>query len=153
MRDALVNFGYNANVRIMVAPHVIGSVQGHKGDSTARQFLDEITKENDLDWYFDGAVIYVSPSSEEQTEIVPLNGFPFNVMKKELEQQRIFDLRYRMSRQIGSDAAILSGPPSFVTIMKQAIESRAGDGRISTAEASQDLVVLRGSQSSTMKVR
>lgn len=153
VRDALVNFGYNAGVRIMVSPHVSGTMEGHRGNGTALEFLDEITKSNDLDWYSDGTVIYVSPSSEEQTAIVPLDGVPFDVMKKELEQQKLFDPRYRMSKQVGNDAAVLSGPPSFVAVMRQAIEARVGSGGASSFEASQDLVVLRGSQSSSMKVR
>lgn len=153
VHDALVNFGYNSDVRIMVSPHVSGTIQGRRGTGTAGQFLDEITKANDLDWYSDDTVIYVSPSSEEQTLILPLNGFPFDVLKKELEQQKLFDAKYRLSKQVGSDATILSGPPSFVAVMKQAIESRVGNGRSPPVGASQDLVVLRGSQSSSMKIR
>ncbi|MCQ8239621.1 hypothetical protein [Rhizosaccharibacter radicis] len=153
VHDALTNFGYNLGVRVMVSPHVAGVVQGRRADGSARQFLDDVTRANDLDWYSDGTVIYVSPSSEEQTAVVPLNGFSFDVMKKELEQQKLFDDRFRMTKQIGDGAAILSGPPSFVAVMKQAIEARVGNGIESIPGASQDLVVLRGSQSSSMKVR
>jgi len=153
VRDALVNFGYNAGLRIMVPPHVAGLVQGFRSEGSAKDFIDEITKTNDLDWYSDGNVIYVSPASEEQTAIVSLNGFSFDVMKKELEVQKLFDARYRMSKQIGGGAAILSGPPSFVAVLKQAIEARVGDGNASATETMQALVVLRGSQSSRMNVR
>ena len=72
VQDVLRNFGYNAEVRVMVAPGVTGVVQGRSGDGTARQFLDDVTKANDLDWYSDGTVVYVSSSSDEQTAIVPL---------------------------------------------------------------------------------
>lgn len=153
LRDALVNFGYNADLRIMVSPHVSGAVQARRSGGSARNFLDDVTKAGDLDWYSDGTVIYVSAASEEQTSVVPLNGFPFDVMKKELEEQKLFDVRYRMSRQIGGGGAILSGPPSFVAILKQAIEARVGNDRVSPAGPMQDLVVLRGSQSLSMKVR
>lgn len=153
LRDALINFGYNADLRIMVSPHVSGAIQARRSSGSAKNFLDDVTKAGDLDWYSDGTVIYVSAASEEQTSVVPLNGFPFDVMKKELEEQKLFDVKYRMSRQIGGSAAIVSGPPSFVTILKQAIEARVGNDRVSPAGASQDLVVLRGSQSSSMKVR
>lgn len=153
IRGALMNFGYNSDLRIMVSSHVSGTIQGRRSGGSARNFLDDVTKAGDLDWYSDGTVIYVSPASEEQTIVVSLNGFPFDVMKKELEEQKLFDVRYRMSRQIGGDAVILSGPPSFVAVLKQAIEARVGNGRVSATEALQALVVLRGSQSSSMKVR
>lgn len=151
--DVLRNFGYNADVRIMVAPGVTGIVQGRSGNGTARQFLDDVTRTNDLDWYSDGTVVYVSPSSDEQTAIVPLNGFSFDVMKKELEEQKLFDVKFRMSKQIGGDAAIVSGPPSFVAVMKEAIEARVGNAKAPARGVSRELVILRGSQSSSMQVQ
>lgn len=153
VQDVLRNFGYNAEVRVMVAPGVTGVVQGRSGDGTARQFLDDVTKANDLDWYSDGTVVYVSPSSDEQTAVVPLNGFSFDVMKKELEEQKLFDVKFRMSKQIGGDAAIVSGPPSFVTVMKEAIEARVGNAKASARNVSRELVILRGSQSSSMQIQ
>ncbi len=151
--DVLKNFGYNADVRVMVAPGVKGIVQGRSGDGTARQFLDDITRANDLDWYSDGTVVYVSPSSDEQTAIVPLNGFPFDVMKKELDEQKLFDVKFRMSKQIGGDAAIVSGPPSFVAVMKEAIEARVGNMTAPAGSVARELVILRGSQSSSIRVQ
>ena len=153
VQDVLRNFGYNAEVRVMVAPGVTGVVQGRSGDGTARQFLDDVTKANDLDWYSDGTVVYVSSSSDEQTAIVPLNGFSFDVMKKELEEQKLFDVKFRMSKQIGGDAAIVSGPPSFVAVMKEAIEARVGNAKAPARDVSRELVILRGSQSSSMQIQ
>jgi type III secretion protein C len=150
--DVIRNFGYNAGIRVSVSPDVRGVVSGRSGHGTAREFLDDVTRGDDLDWYSDGTVLYVSPAAAEQTIVVPMHGFPFAVMKIELEQQKLFDARFRLSPQIGGDAAIVSGPPSFVAVIKQAIEARTSSDHVPQPGRPEGLVILRGSQSTSIRL-
>ena len=152
--DVLRNFGYNAGLRVSVSQDVKGTVLGHAGRGSAREFLDGITKSNDLDWYSDGTVLYVSPASEEETTVVDLHGYPFGVVQKGLADANLLDARYRVMQHGTADAAVVSGPPSFVTVIRQAIEAQTGSKHEDRGDlvASQTLTVFRGSQSSSIRL-
>ena len=150
--DILKNFGYNTGLRMSVAQDVRGAVHGQESSATAGEFLDELTKSNDLDWYSDGTVVYVSPASDEETAAVALNGFSFDRLRRHLADAGLLDKRFRLSKRAAGDVAILSGPPSYVAVVKQAIEAETGVGGPPDAPAAGTLVVFRGNASSSLKL-
>jgi type III secretion protein C len=121
--DVLVNFGFNTGLRMSIAPEVTGIERGRIDAATAGSFLDALTKANDLDWYFDGSVMYVSPRSAEQTVAVPLHGVSFAVVKASLTQSEFWDDRYGLAWNGLAGFVTVSGPPSYVALIKQAIEA------------------------------
>ena len=148
--EVIANFGYNTGLHVSLSQDVKGVVRGHASESTAKQFLDEITRSNDLDWYFDGTVLYVSAAAEEKTAIVGLSGFSYQAIESYLTNADLLDARYRLSHYASGDAAIVSGPPSYVAVIKQAIEAHTAN-KNQDVESSRSLLVLRGSQSSSMR--
>jgi type III secretion protein C len=174
--DVLVNFGYNTGLRMSIAPEVTGVVHGRIEATTAQSFLDALTKANDLDWYFDGSVMYVSPRSSEQTAAVPLHGASFAAVKASLARSQFWDDRYSFGWNGSSGFVTVSGPPSYVALIKQAIEAETlvtkppseaeasitkqavGTGTSATKQAVEAetvkesyLVIYRGAQSTTVK--
>ena len=143
---ALRDFGYNLGLRVMIAPDVGGTIAGRLPPGDALNFLEAVTHGNDLDWYFDGTVLYVSKTSSEQTAIVPLHGHSFGEVKKSLEQDGVLDARFRLTKQVAGDAVIVAGPPSFIAVMRQAIEAQTSDTSPQGGHAG--MAVLRGSASS-----
>ena len=144
--DVLRNFGYNTGLRMSIAPDISGVVHGRIDATTAGDFLDAVTKSNALDWYYDGVVMYVSPASAELTATVPLHGVSFSAIKESMGRLGLLDDRYKFSAEehgAASDFVIVAGPPSYVAVIKQAVESSAGatDGA---------LVIYRGSQSANV---
>ncbi|MBB3175263.1 type III secretion protein C [Endobacter medicaginis] len=143
---ALRDFGYNLGLRVMIAPDVGGTIDGRLPPGDAQNFLEAVTHGNDLDWYFDGAVLYVSKTSSEQTAVIPLHGHSFDEVKKSLEQDGILDARFRLTKQAAGDAVVVAGPPSFIAVMRQAIEAQTSD--TSPQGGHSGMAVLRGSVSS-----
>jgi len=144
--DVLKNFGYNSGLRMSIAPDISGVVHGRIDATTAGDFLDAVTKSHALDWYYDGAVMYVSPASAELTATVPLHGASFSAIKQSVERLGLLDDRYKFSTEehgAAPDFVVVAGPPSYVAVIKQAVESSAGvtDGA---------LVIYRGSQSANV---
>lgn len=150
--NAVKNFGYNTGLKVSVAQDVKGTVRGHQHAGTAREFLDEITKSNDLDWYSDGTVIYVSPTADEETALVPLNEFSFSNLKRHLAEFGLIDKRFRLAKRKAGDVAVVSGPPSYVAVIKQAIQVETGGKDQPDSGASGTLVVFRGNASSSIKL-
>ena len=150
--DALRNFGYNTGVNVSLAPDVQGVVQGRIKADTARKFLDQITRSNGLDWYFDGTVIYVSPTSQEQTAVISLNGMPFDRVKNQIMREKLFDSQYRLSQQGEGDTLVVSGPPSYVAVMKQAVDAITSNRKSPIAGEPGSLIILRGNQTSSLKL-
>ena len=151
LTNVLENFGYNTGLKVSVAQDVRGTVHGRESSGTAGQFLDEVTRSNDLDWYSDGTVVYVSPASDEETAAIPLNGFSFDKLRNYLAGSGLLDKRFRLSRRAGN-VAILSGPPSYVAVVKQAIEAETGVKDQHDGPAAGTLVVFRGNASSSLKL-
>ncbi len=111
--DIVKTFGYNTGLKVSVAQDVKGTVHGQESARTAGDFLNEITNSNDLDWYSDGTVVYVSPAANEETATVSLNEFPFDELERRLASFGLLDKRFRLSKRKAGDVIILSGPPSY----------------------------------------
>jgi type III secretion protein C len=141
--DVLTNFGYNTGLRMSIASDIKGTVHGRVNASTAVEFLDALTKSNGLDWYYDGSVMYVSPASSEQTAAVPLQGASFDSIKAFLDRSGLTDQRYVLSGDSSASSVTVSGPPSYVAVVKQAIEAQAGKDS--------SVAIYRGSQSASVK--
>jgi type III secretion protein C len=142
--DVLTNFGYNTGLRMSIASDVTGVVRGRIDANTAGSFLDAVTRSNALDWYYDGSVMYVSPAADEQTVTVPLHGASFEAIKASLARSGLTDKRYGLSHRASADFVIVSGPPSYVSAIKQAIEVEA-------QERDNTIAIFRGSQSASVK--
>ncbi|WP_156927969.1 hypothetical protein [Bradyrhizobium sp. Tv2a-2] len=141
--DVLVNFGYNTGLRMAIAPGVAGVVRGRVKADTAGSFLDAVTKSNALDWYYDGSVMYISPASDQQTVTVPLHGVSLETIRTSLVRSGLVDERYTFSGSKSADVAVVSGPPSYVSVIKQAVEAEtSGNGS--------SITVYRGSQSASV---
>ena len=152
LANVLENFGYNTGLKVSVAQDVKGTVHGRASSGSAGQFLDEVTRSNDLDWYSDGTVVYVSPAADEETAVVPLHGFSFDRLRRHLADFDLLDRRFRFLRRRAGDVAILSGPPSYVLVVKQAIEAETGAKDQPDGPAAGTLVVFRGNASSSLKL-
>lgn len=146
--DVLKNFGYNVDLRISISPDVSGFVHGRINATTAGEFLDAVTKANALDWYYDGAVMYISPASGEQTESVPLHGASFADIKGALMRSSLLDDRYTFNNgdDESADFAIIAGPPSYVAVIKRAIEA-------GSAGSEEGITIYRGTQSASVHVK
>jgi type II secretory pathway component GspD/PulD (secretin) len=145
LADVLTNFGYNTGMRMAVASSVRGSVTGRVDGRTAGAFLDVLTRSNGLDWYYDGAVMYISAAADEQTEMVQLHGSTLGAVKASLVKSGLVDERYTFSAGPSPNVAVIAGPPSYVAAIKRAIEAMA------TKTADSSLTIYRGSESHVVK--
>lgn len=121
VRDTLIEFGRNNNISVRVTDAVRGRIHGSVTGLSPREFLDRVTKDNGLVWYYDGALLHVSSAAEVSTEIVtPLPASPDKAIEK-LQASNILDDRFSV-RPAGDGLSLaVTGPPAYRAAVIHAI--------------------------------
>ncbi len=124
---ALNEFGSNLGVRISVSQAVRGRIRGRLPDLPPREFLDRLVLLYNLQWYFDGQVLYVSSAEEAQSRVMVLGQVPFDRVQRTLGAFAITDERYTVQRAPAADLALASGPPRFIALVEQTVTALAAE--------------------------
>lgn len=153
---ALQEFGSNLNIRVNISAEVKGRIRGRMPDLPPREFLDRLTKLYDLQWYYDGLVLYVSAAKEAQTRMLVLTSIRFDAFKAALDELDISDDRYVVRPAPGNGLVLVSGPPRFIALVEQTFNGLVAEAqaqpRVPAAPTRESVLILfRGS--STMVVR
>ncbi|RRI01532.1 nodulation protein NolW [Mesorhizobium tamadayense] len=153
---ALQEFGSNLNIRVNISPDVKGRIRGRMPDLPPREFLDRLTHLYDLQWYYDGLVLYVSAAKEAQTRMLVLTSVHFDAFKEALDELGISDERYVLRPAPGNGLVMASGPPRFMALVEQTFnglvaEAQAQPHVVEMPPSESVLILFRGS--STMVVR
>lgn len=155
---ALQEFGNNLNIRVNISAEVKGRIRGRQPDLPPREFLDRLTNLYDLQWYYDGLVLYVSAAKEAQTRMLALTPIRFDSFKGALDELNISDDRYVVRPAPGNGLVLVSGPPRFIALVEQTFnglmaeaEAQAQPHVEETPPRESVLILFRGS--STMVVR
>ncbi|WP_354063223.1 MULTISPECIES: nodulation protein NolW [unclassified Bradyrhizobium] len=120
---ALQEFGNNLNIRINVSTEVKGRIRGRMLDLAPREFLERLSKLYNLQWYYDGLVLYVSDAHEAQTRLLVLTPITFEAFKAALDALNISDERYFVRPAAGDGPVFVSGPPRFIALVDQTLKS------------------------------
>ncbi|WP_027168274.1 secretin N-terminal domain-containing protein [Mesorhizobium sp. WSM3224] len=152
---ALQEFGNNLKISVNISAEVKGRIRGRMPELPPREFLDRLTELYDLQWYFDGIVLYVSAAKEADTRMLVLAPIRFDAFKAALDQFDISDDRYVVRPAPGNGLVLVSGPPRFIALVEQTFNGLVAEARAqpqAAAPAKQSVLILfRGS--STMVVR
>ncbi|MCP1909816.1 type III secretion protein C [Bradyrhizobium elkanii] len=119
---ALQEFGNNLNIRVNVSTEVKGRIRGRMPDLPPRDFLERLTNLYNLQWYYDGLVLYISAAHEAQSRLIVLNPISFDAFKTALEALNISDERYIVKPAPGDGLVLASGPPRFIALVDQTLK-------------------------------
>ncbi|WP_245471957.1 secretin N-terminal domain-containing protein [Bradyrhizobium nanningense] len=155
---ALQEFGNNLNIRVNVSADVRGRIRGRMPDLPPREFLDRLTALYNLQWYYDGLVLYISAAHEAQSRLIVLNPISFDVLKSALDALNISDERYIVKPAPGEGLILASGPPRFVALVDQTLkglvaEAQARRGPVAAERPQHEsvLMLFRGSSSTVFR--
>src|SRR5262245_30224964 len=68
----LREFASDQGVSIVVSEKVLGKVRGRFGPMPPQQYLETITRQNGLIWYYDGSAVFVYRGDELEREVFQL---------------------------------------------------------------------------------
>ncbi|WP_141686575.1 secretin N-terminal domain-containing protein [Bradyrhizobium sp. LMTR 3] len=144
---ALLEFGNNLNIRINVSAEVKGRIRGRMPDLPAREFLDRLTNLYNLQWYYDGLVLYVSAANEAQSRLLVLKPISFDAFKATLDALNISDERYLVRPAPGDGLVLVSGPPRFIALLDQTL-----NGLVAEAQTRPHAAVEKQPRESVLKL-
>ncbi|MDE5457196.1 MULTISPECIES: secretin N-terminal domain-containing protein [Bradyrhizobium] len=144
---ALLEFGNNLNIRVNVSAEVKGRIRGRMPDLPPREFLDRLTNLYNLQWYYDGLVLYVSAANEAQSRLLVLKPISFDAFKAALDALNISDERYLVRPAPGDGLVLVSGPPRFIALLDQTL-----NGLVAEAQARPHAAVEKQSRESVLKL-
>ncbi|WP_305884585.1 MULTISPECIES: secretin N-terminal domain-containing protein [unclassified Bradyrhizobium] len=122
LATALQEFGNNLNIRVNISTGVKGRIRGRMPDLSPREFLERLISLYNLQWYYDGLVLYVSDAHEAQSRLLILNPISFDAFKAALDALNISDERYIVRAVPGDGLVFASGPPRFIALVEQTLK-------------------------------
>ncbi|NEU95772.1 nodulation protein NolW [Bradyrhizobium sp. UFLA 03-164] len=130
---ALQEFGNNLNIRVNISTGVKGRIRGRMPDLPPREFFERLINLYNLQWYYDGLVLYVSDAHEAQSRLLVLSPISFDAFKAALDALNISDERYIVRAVPGDGLVFASGPPRFIALVEQTLK-----GLVTEAQARRD---------------
>ncbi|MGY3238050.1 type II secretory pathway component GspD/PulD (secretin) [Bradyrhizobium sp. USDA 4472] len=126
---ALQEFGNNLNIRVNVSTGVKGRIRGRMPDLPPRDFLERLINLYNLQWYYDGLVLYVSDAHEAQSRLLVSSPINFDAFKAALDALNISDERYIVRAVPGDGLVFASGPPRFVALVEQTLKGLVAEAQ------------------------
>jgi type III secretion protein C len=125
IKGVLVEFGRNVSLPVDISDQVKGRLRGQLAMPTAREFLDNLCASYGLVWYFDGAVLHVNTKAEIRTELVSIGRLSRGEATDKLSALGISDARFQVRTTEDAGVISVSGPPSFVSLVRQTLDALA----------------------------
>ncbi|WP_439402387.1 secretin N-terminal domain-containing protein [Bradyrhizobium sp. DASA03068] len=155
---ALQEFGNNLNIRVNVSAEVKGRIRGRMPDLPPREFLDRLTSLYNLQWYYDGLLLYISAAHEAQSRLIVLNPISFDALNSALDALNISDDRYIVKPAPGEGLILASGPPRFVALVDQTLKGLVAEAQARRSPVAAErpqresvLMLFRGSSSTVLR--
>ncbi|MGV7213424.1 secretin N-terminal domain-containing protein [Bradyrhizobium sp. UFLA05-112] len=153
LASVLQEFGNNLKIRVNVSPEVKGRIRGRMPDLAPREFLEHLANLYNLQWYYDGLVLYVSDAHEAQSRLFVLNPITFDAFKSALDSLKISDERYVVKAATGDGVVFASGPPRFMALVEETLKGLMAEAQARRNPAPVEkpresaLMLFRGSSS------
>lgn len=114
-------------IAISVAKDVKGAVNG-SFDMRPQALLELLSSNFGFVWYFDGALLEVTPASDIRSQIIKLDSTSVSSAQRLLNRMNIVDPRYPVMFDSRSRIAKVSGPSRYVALVAQTIQSAGSNG-------------------------
>lgn len=156
LADTLNLFGADQNVPVSINGSVTGIVRGRFA-MAPQQFLDMLCASFGLVWYYDGAVIQISPASDQQSLTMRPNYLSPQALAAALDHAGISDRHFPLRIDAGYGTLSVTGPASYVERIRGAAQrfelgaqARVRTGakilRLTSASAADQVRVIDGRQ-------
>ncbi|MBS1066572.1 hypothetical protein [Gluconobacter kondonii] len=126
--DVLTQFCEDVNLRVVVDPSIQGNVRSGFTAETPLAFLNALSTEYRLDWYYDGNTLHVTPSSATTTQSFPLGGVSYAALMRAVDAKKMLEPHYSVHTDDRGRSVSVFGPPDLRDRISQTIQSLSGPG-------------------------
>ncbi|MCU5773770.1 type III secretion system outer membrane ring subunit SctC [Erwiniaceae bacterium BAC15a-03b] len=92
-------------------------ISGNFDFSAPQRLLETITSNMGLVWYYDGHTLYIFDASELKNSVVRLKNSSVAEVKNFLVSAELYDERYPLRSEVGSQTFYLSAPPVYFDLV------------------------------------
>ncbi|OED49587.1 hypothetical protein AB838_05870 [Rhodobacteraceae bacterium (ex Bugula neritina AB1)] len=140
LRSTLETFGRNVRVAVNIDEEITNDRSVSIEQRMSRQdYLDRLSNEFGLLWFYDGVMLHISSVATVQTEIIPLQNNDGGTVLDVLSQLGIYQEKFVHASDPKRRVFLVSGPTSYVELVKKAVDA------IEEADKN-DLHVVRGAE-------
>lgn len=133
LKAFLREFASSLGIQIAVDPEVQGTLVG-RYELPPRQLLAVVCNTFGLEWYYDGRVLHIEPTSAAQSEVIHLKYISPAGFIVSLAQLGISDKRFVPTVDQQTKSIFVSGPRKYVELVKQAAAAADRVGPASNEE-------------------
>ncbi|NRO98862.1 type II/III secretion system family protein [Paraburkholderia sp. NMBU_R16] len=126
--DTLKLFADVERVTLSLSGDISGTVSGRFA-MAPQKFLDEICRANGLVWYYDGAVLHVSPLSEQARIAIRPNFMSADALHDVLIRSGLINDRFPIVVDKPTRTVVVGGPTEYVQRIRAAAAQFEGDRR------------------------
>lgn len=124
VRGALNEFGHNLGLIVVMSDKVRGKARSPLRSDLAGEFLTRLCDSNGLAWYFDGNILYISAADEVATRLVRRGpGLDPQGLHEYLAGLDVKGSQLSVRQGAGGDDLYISGPPAYLSMIQQHLES------------------------------
>ncbi len=119
--DLLRELAASQGATAVVDPKISGTISG-KFSAAPLSILNSLCATYALSWYYDGAFLYIDPSTDAKTEVISIGKDAGSAgwLMQTLIQLRIYDKRYPLLVSGREGTARVTGPRRYVDLVRQA---------------------------------
>lgn len=117
----LNNFCAAQGVTAVISPQITGKVSGEFMFSTPSIFLDVITRNNGLTWYFDGNNAYFYTLAENDSAVIQLRWLTPARLKATLIDMGLYDSRFLWHGLPEERIIYITGPPRYIQLIRNLV--------------------------------
>jgi type III secretion protein C len=110
-------------IQAQIDPGISGRVNGKLSAPSGPEFLDLFISNYGLSWYYHGGILYVSKKTQDITRTFPVAAGAIAGLKQALADLGVLDGRFGWAEIPQQGMVIVSGPPEYVRIVAQTIET------------------------------
>ena len=117
VKDVLRDFAASQGIPAMIGSNVAGTVSG-RFHMPPQRFLDTLAATFGFIWYYDGTVLDIVAPSDMTNAVIDLDSTSVRELQATLDQMGVADKRFPLTYDAAQGVAIVSGPPSYVKMIK-----------------------------------
>ena len=117
--DLLNDFSRAQGVPLLVSEDVTGLVSVQYPEMSPLEYLDRLTLDNGLIWYYDGAAIHVYTSDELQTVVMPLGDVDTTELVAALKRLGVYSERFPITAEPDYGLLYVVGPTRYIEVIRQ----------------------------------
>lgn len=124
--EALRLFGRNLSIGIELDPAIQGKLSSASGVSQTRsrqEYLEALSEEFGLVWFFDGTILHVYPASSVETRFFALQELEATRVMHILGNLGVLQPKFLHRLDARNRVLLVSGPPGYVKTIKAALDA------------------------------